>query len=343
MTAPMLEQAADNLRKKTSRSAVYAAMLRAVHQGSIALEVRPTGPGGAKITLQDWTRKHLQWAEHAGWRTKQESRAMATSLAMNTHLTEVNDDQPTILELGTGWEGAYEGMILTGVRVIACDIMQQRIGPDRMSYPDLLIDFASAQGNLVRHIASIAKVKKSAIIGVFASPSCKEHSVANALGMGTGAGLGLYGGRGNLTSPALMQIILGIQDYVANWGGFYAIENPGYGALRHNPDMIAAFGTATVTTTGCAFGLAHNKPYRFWTNMNRDHPAWRTNAKQWCEACRENKGHNAKMCPPKGDTTPRPKEDGKTNAAARSRMPPELGRSLADMFLMHNGYTVVLE
>ena len=127
------------------------------------------------------------------------------------------------------------------------------------------------------------------------------------------------------------------------WGGFFAIENPSYGALRHDLMMIATFGTETVTTAGCAFGLAHNKPYRFWTNLSHDHPSWRRNAKQWCKACRENTGHNAKMCPPKGDNTPRPKEDGKTNAAARNRMPPELGRSLADMFLMHNGYTVVLD
>ena len=332
ITAPMAEQAVDNLRQGACRQAVYAALLLAAHNGVITLEVRPAGKGGALIPLRQWVMCHLDWAWHNQWISKSARKQIATALHAGAQLRTIDDDQPTIIELGTGWEGAWEGMTAAGVRVVTVDIMQQKIGKGRMTHPDLIMDFMQGGGRLVRRVAHLAKVRKRALIGVFASPSCKDTSVANGLGKGKG-GRGYYAGKGNLTSEGLKELLAGLSDYTTAWHGKYVLENPAYSSLRFNRHVRKTLGDNAIVTTGCAFGLKHEKPYRLWTNLTHDDALWRTNAAEWCNACRQGIGHEHKMCPRRGDKTPRPTAPGLYGEAARNRMPLLLGRTIAEAFL----------
>ena len=113
----------------------------------------------------------------------------------------------------------------------------------------------------------------------------------------------------------------------------YFMENVAWGTMRHETIVKERLGEGKVLQ-GCAYGLKHQKPYRYWTSIPET--VWKPrDEKVHCPACSQvpRAKHEQAMCPQKGDNRPRPHLPGYTNEAARNRVPPPLAEEVASAFV----------
>ena len=127
----------ENLRSRSGLTptacvaAVRAAIVILAAKGEVRVKARVESSGGAPN--ETWVREALQWASQQGWMTKEE--AAATEHRANQKITDMQEFVPTLLELGTGYEGATEGLKEAWTRVVTQDMTRQKITPRKRGDP----------------------------------------------------------------------------------------------------------------------------------------------------------------------------------------------------------------
>jgi hypothetical protein len=309
---------------------IYAILAEMAAEKEIVLQLSPYHGKGKR----EWQREISSRLEERGWSTTE--RAMEIAKAVQT-FPETNR---TIIELGSGWEGATDGLRSAREvdRVITVDQEPHNLGQRGTRHPEVLMRFEQAkEGELIQDVAKKAAAKLEDIIGIWASLSCIEHSTANALGVTAGIGTGVYGEK-DMSEKEKAGMIAGVKGIKA-WHDMdpernhYFMENVAWGSMRDEAIVKSTLGVGD-TLDGCAYGLKHQKPYRYWTSIPKS--VWTPRlATQYCSACatRPKRKHEQAMCPKKGDKRPRPSIPGYTVAAAANRIPPALGKEIAEAFV----------
>jgi hypothetical protein len=283
---------------------------------------------------RDWAAEIVDHIRQQAWGTEEVARKAGK------RIVAFPERNRTIIELGSGWEGATDGMKANPEidRVVTVDCEPHNLGERGIVHPEIVDRFENApEGELIQHVARRAAVRQEDIIGIWASPSCKEHSTANALGTNAGTGKGKYAGLqlSELELKGMHAVAKGIKQW--HEGNpktrHYFVENVAWGSMREDEIVNELLG-AGKTLDGCAYGLKHQKPYRYWTSIP---PAIWTpkSANGVCAACssRPKRKHEQALCPEKGDKRSRPYIPGYTTKAAANRVPPALGKEVAAAFI----------
>ena len=311
------------------RIAVAAAMAYLAYAGEMQVTMSPQGEGGKK---RDWKQDIARHMDQAGWMNAEEAQKVVEAVTVAPYRAA------TILDIGEGWRGTRDGMMqVQGVdRVIGTDCEGHYLGNRGYTMPEVLARFEEFEiGKLVEGICSRGGSRESDVIGVWASPSCKEYSTGNGIGKKNGKGKGKFGGTQLTTKEkeALTAVMRGLHEWHTKdpQRNHYFLENPAWGSMRFEEEVKTRFGEGKILN-GCAYGLLHKKPYRYWTSI----PAkvWTPrDSKAFCEACRKGCKHAQVMCAKKGDLRPGPSIPGYSKKAARNRIPPELAKEIGAAFV----------
>ena len=262
----------------------------------------------------------------------------------------------TVLEFGSGWEGATEGLKREVPRVVTVDCCEHNLGDKGTVHPELRRRF-EMEGDTIRQGMKQAKVQAKETAGVWISMHCKQHSTGNGLPGGTGK----FAGE-NLTKEedeAMQAMLSSLNRYVQKdpVNNKYFMENVGYGSFRMDQRVKQWFGEGAFkgaregVVKGCAYGMKHSKPYRraqrknhqaaitcippgrYYTNLTEDE--WLPkNSKEHCIFCKTGSKHPEAMIPGRNDTRPRPHLPGYTVDAARNRVAPTLAQAVGKGFMM---------
>ena len=120
----------------------------------------------------------------------------------------------------------------------------------------------------------------------------------------------------------------------------FTVEQPGYGAMRGEPEVQRVLGEGMVVA-GCSYGGGREsgKTYRLWLSPATAaafvpiHPA---SAESQCQACKSGVAHTQGFCPKQGSGQQRVKIQGMSVGEARNRVPPRLaeavGRAMKEAF-----------
>ena len=135
VSAALLSSMGDNLKRESQREIDAAAVILAA-RGEIVIEARVRTPGSAETT---WAATAMQWAVEAGWMGQEEANDTLLKAKRSIHTNE--EPMPTIIELGSGWNGATEGLRRVFGRVVTLDKAQHPIGRGRKTCPDILASF----------------------------------------------------------------------------------------------------------------------------------------------------------------------------------------------------------
>jgi hypothetical protein len=331
MLPAQVEEAADRLKQKEGRGAVHAAMLELVAMGEARVE----------CAMHLWEEKAMAWAVARKWLTT--SKASTILRRAKAHIKQVPRDTLTILEMGSGWEGATEGLRQVIPRVVTWDMQSQVLGEKGRTSPEILGLFSRGGQKAVRWAAAKAGVSRKGARMLWVSLSCTHTSVANGMGRTQGTGNGLYGGvieeADEVEVSDLEAVMDGVKDWQEAWpGGAWVVESPMWSSTRLHPRVRQEWEgndlVRQVEVRGCCYGLLAQKPYRIITNLTaqqwtpRD---WRSPV-NGCHYCRTGSKHPQCIVPGQGDPRPRISEQGYTVQAARNRVPPalaaEIGASL---------------
>ena len=337
VTAGQAKRATDVLHSKgktqeTTRTAmaVTATLVIMASEGEVELQLSSIGKGGSTRDPKAEVRTFL---EEQQWATPSEAARMVESVQVTDHKAN------TIIELGSGWRGATDGMeSAAGVqRVVTRDCAACNLGKRGTVFPEVWGKFQKEKkGQLVEATARKAGVSMDSIIGVWMSLSCKPHSTANGLGKNAGTGKGTHAGKEMDPEEAegMEAGVVGVHEWHLRdpTKNQYFMENVGWGSLRSETLVRERMGEGKMTN-GCAYGTKHQKPYRYWTSIPE--AIWTPRLSQdHCKACKQRPPgrHEQTMCPQQGDSRPRPKIPGYTNEAARNRVPPALATEVAKAF-----------
>ena len=322
-----------DLQSSATKSAkqIRAALAIMAYRGEAHVEMNVYGQRGTTVNR---VREIATCLIQEGWAQTRQAWSMAKSVHLHP------EKSWTILEMGSGWEGATDGMRRAeGVqRVVTRDCASHEVGPKGEVFPEVWGYFEEEPvGRLIHNTIKKAGVRSKDVIGVWMSLSCKEHSTANGLGAGTGTGKGWYAGKE--MSPAEKEGMIAAVIGVWEWHledptrHHFLMENVGWGSMRFEEEVLKRMGEGQVLN-GCAYGLKHMKPYRYWTSIPSD--VWAPKAaEEYCPACMQQpKGkHEEVMCPKPGDNRPRPRLKGFSAKAARNRVPPSWAQEIAEAFV----------
>ena len=154
-------------------------MLMAEARGELSLEDRVKAQRG--LPRPAWRQEAMQWAEEAGWN-------------LPTHPTLETAPQKTpmpaattVIELGSGWEGATEGLKAMFDRVVTVDKNINTITHHKAwAVPELRTTFEKLGHNkqgAVLKAAETAGVTMQELAGVWASPHCTLWSTGQEMSM----------------------------------------------------------------------------------------------------------------------------------------------------------------
>jgi hypothetical protein len=170
-----------NLRGKTkSKRGVEAALAILEHRREITMEDRIRGRGGHGRS--EWRQEAMGWARGRGWTCPTGTLSQQTPLHKET----------LVVEFGTGWEGATEGLKGVLDRVISMDAERQTLKaaggkPTLQSVPDLLAKFQDAAthpGGAAAWAVHRGGGLQGELAAIWGSPSCVEGSGAQAMNKG---------------------------------------------------------------------------------------------------------------------------------------------------------------
>ena len=336
MRAGVMSTMVDNLRAPTTFApkacvtAVRAAIVILASRGEVRVQARVEGKGSAPNTT--WVEDSTQWAVEQGWLTQQEG--VSTGLQASQNISGMQAFVPTLLELGTGYEGATEGLKRAWERVVTQDMVRQKITPRRRGDPGRWAvlehkeEFGKAAGHgrgMVQWIGGRTKVRPRELGAVWASPSCKPWSTLQALNEGAAA---MYSeGVSGEELAELRAVIDGIlQAREANSALQYTLENvPGLHESGHAKDLGAPVKIYT-----CAYGKLHKKAQMLWMSpeTRRKFDKIKRTPQKYCRYCRNGQEHPQAHAPQKGSGRSRVKEEGVKNEAARNRVATMLARDV---------------
>ena len=316
-----------NLRGKTrSKMGVEAALATLEHSKEITLEDRVRGRGGHG--RREWRQEAMGWAKERGWTCPQGTLSQQAPLHRET----------LVVEFGTGWEGATEGLKGAFDRVISMDAERQTLKaeggkPTLQSVPDLLGKFQDAAahpGGAAAWAVQRSGGLQGELAAIWGSPSCVEGSGAQSMNKGKEGGAGPYAGMtfSTVHDDGVNALLEGItKARQADPTVQYCIEQPATSAMKDMPEVIRTLGEG-VKVYGCAWGERKSlKPYRLWLSpataeiFQPIHPA---SPLSRCEECKAGVVHTQAMMPAEGSTQERVRLPGMTVGAARNRVPPRL-------------------
>ena len=169
----------------------------------------------------------MDWATQQGWVTSEEGDAAMQDA--DQHVTTIDPDTVTLIELGSGWEGATEGFRQVIPRVVTVDVTRCQMGERGKAVPEVRARFERGGERLVRWVAAKAGVSRDGARMVWVSVSCKEGARPNSLGRSRGCGRGGHGGQSagaTWTDEDIDEVVEGITDWERAWpGGVWCLEN----------------------------------------------------------------------------------------------------------------------
>jgi hypothetical protein len=321
----------DNLRRESLPVLAIEAVVSIMEEeGTITLEDRIRGPLAAP--RPKWRQEAWTWARIQGWKVPQGDPRTQTRIPKES----------VVVELGTGYEGATEGLRVTYSRVVSVDLMRQPVvAKERKSVPDILVTFqAAAQrgketGGAAFWVAQQAQVLKGELAAIWASPSCQEGSIAQGLNKNKGSGAGPYSGQNfsDDSMQGLMAVLKAITEARKKDPSIqYVMEQPAQSAVKDLKEVREELGVEGLVVQGCAYGERKSgKKYILWMSPETRamfSPVLPASPESKCEDCKAGKKHSQGMCPRKGSGQERVHLEGMTNAAARNRVPPGLAEHL---------------
>ena len=338
VTAAMTRQMEHNLRAAgDTTSRVAAAIMMVAAEQGLTIEDRRQGAGR---TPRDWAAESMEWAHKQGWVTKKEAKKAIRAVQSHPQQTGGKQLESVCVELGSGWEGASEGLRQVFDRVVQMDKERHPISKQQRSAPDFLTTFEEAQdkkGGTVTWMAKRAGVRQGELQAIWASPSCKEETAANAINKGKEGAAGYYAGapRSKAAQAGLDAMIQGISEATDKDPRIQVcIENPWITALAMETGITNRWGQGE-KVFGCAYGAPTLKPYRLWMTPAtaeefrkvRIDPKSRRSR---CEACKQGRMHERTVLPGLGQKRKRTSVEGMTVQAARNRVPPMLAKQVAE-------------
>ena len=204
----MVEAAADNLKNQgrgRPRQSIQAAMVELAAKGEARITHVMGGAG--------WAQGAVRWAVADGWYSAEVSRTLLTQA--EPRITTMCPHTPTLLEMGSGWEGGTDRFSQEIPRVVTWDAHRQNLGERGKAAPEILGKFSRGGKKAVRWAASKAGVSKEAARLLWVSPACVKESVANGLGKSRGCGQGVFGGEEETSrvDSEVDTILDGIEDW----------------------------------------------------------------------------------------------------------------------------------
>ena len=330
VSAALLLSMGENLKRESQKEIDAAAVVLAA-RGEIVIEARVQTMRNEGTT---WADAAIQWAVAAGWMGQKEAADILIKAKKAIHTA--GEQVPTIIELGSGWNGATEGLRRVFGRVVTLDKAQHPIGKGRRTHPDILASFQRGrdkEGGVVRWAARMSRTTVQELAAVWASPACTEESTCQGFNKGTPWGKGVAAGkkRSKEATQAMQSVLEGIKQARALNPKFqYVLEN--VAAAARNKVIVKALGEPTIIP-GCVYGRKSGKKYAVWMspeaeslyNKTKIHPA---GPQSRCKACQQRTPHEQAACPKKGDTRGRVREQGQTVVAAANRVPPAMAEHL---------------
>ena len=338
ITAAMVRQMEHNLRETGGTTKrVAAAIILVAAEDDMIIEDRRQGSGRAP---RDWAKETLEWATQKGWVTAKQAAKAAQAVQQHPRQAGGKTHEAVCLELGSGWEGATEGLRQVYDRVVTMDMDRQRISNQKKAAPDFLVPFEQARDKLGGTIAWMTKragVRQGELQAVWASPSCKEETAANAINKGKQGAAGHFTGqpRSAAAQEGLDAMLQAITEATEKDPRVQVcIENPWVTALALETDITDRWGQGE-KVMGCAYGAPTMKLYRLWMT-----PAIREEFKKVridprsklsrCEACKQGRKHTMTVLPGMGQKRKRTRVEGLTVQAARNRVPPALAKQVGE-------------
>lgn len=298
---------------------------------------------------RDWIKEAVEWAITKGWRL---THPHATTLTLAKRRIKTRGENETaMVELGSGWLGATEGLQRVVTRVIQQDEKRQTLarvkGKNIKAAPDILAKFQAANpawGPVIAAAKTANVNLKEELVGAWVSPSCKNMSTAQGFQKGKREAKGPAAGRPipREDTQAITAIVQGIEAMTALApASQWAIENPERSAMWKMPQIKHLVGKFTTKVHGCAYGRKSGKTYKI--AMSREahaifKPIHPTDARSKCEHCKrlgrtKHKEHEQAACPAKEDPRPRISEAGQVGKGAVNRVPPALAEHVGKAML----------
>ena len=210
---------------------------------------------GRRKSERDWIQEAIEWAAVAGWTMKHPTARTITLAREN--ITTRGKEETVIVELGSGWLGATEGLQKVVTRVIQQDEKRQTIarigGRNIKAAPDILKPFQSAdpsKGPIIAAARAANVNMKEELIGTWISPSCKNMSTAQGFQKGKQGAKGPAAGKPipSEDTQAIEAITKGIATMrKAAPNAQWAIENPERSAIWKIPEA-----TTPLTSQQCS-------------------------------------------------------------------------------------------
>ena len=281
----------------------------------------------------EWRREALAWAKDRGWVTPIETHEGPQSAPKP-------QQEAVAIEMGTGWEGATEGLRKVWDRVVTVDAERNKVRTKSTckTVPDILASFQTlkqTKDSTIKWIRRKAGIRKGEVWAIWASPSCKPWSIANHLNDNKpGAKRKREEAMEEERFGGLQAVLtLLVEAWEEDSTIQFVLENPGQSAIQHLPE-IQALG-AGVVVQACSYGeVKSGKTYRIWMTKDTQaefKPILPTDEESECEECKAGRKHTQTKIPtPKeGRVQQRVSREGLTKAAVMNRLPPKLAEHLS--------------
>lgn len=331
-------------RTRVGRQEIYCAVMVIASEQKAKVQMRMLGKGGAR---REWRKEWEEWMVQAKWYDAGGAKKVMDAAVLQVE--DMGEDIITVIEGGAGYYGATDGLLQEVGRVVTIDRESHNLGELRgREHPEITAEFCrKGKSTVVEMAMTRGKVHRREVAGLWFSASCGPWSTGNGLGKSKGVGKGPHAGKEveqeELDAVEAMINSVDRFERKGKGGNKYFIENVAWGGLKDHIPMQEAFGEGSRRgaregiVMGCAYGLKHQGPYRFWTNLTEEEWMPRV-AEDFCQHCRNGTLHEEVMIPGIGDCRSRPTLQGYTMEAARNRVPPPLAASVARGFLAaHKG------
>ena len=335
VTAAQLKAMRENLRSGAGTAmAVEATVAAMEREGVLTVEDRVRKNGGGE--RKEWREESTQWAKEQGW---MEPRGMEQTERRK------EGKEACAVEIGTGWEGATEGLRKVWDRVATLDKQRQtmKIQPRVQSAPDFQTTFEEAakqEGGIALWMARGAGMRKGELAAIWASPDCSHWSTGQGFQKHT-KDTGTYTEQGTEEQEeaqekarkgvrAVLDVIKAAREKDPTTQ--YTVEQPELSEMRREERVVKERGMG-MAVPACAYGERQSgKKYRRWMSKEEEEafvPIQPRGRDSMCEHCKKGKEHPQAAIPKKGSSKERIKLSGHTNAAARNRVPPGLAEAVA--------------
>ena len=251
MSAPIIKVIEKNLAPRGprgGRNLTAATIIMVAIEDNIRLHDRRQSNGrpgdtAATCTKREWAKEAMEAALGAGWITKKEQESLLRQ-AKKLIQAHPAGEENVCLVFGEGAHGATEGLEMEYDKVYSIDLETVKLGGGKETVPDFLFDWQKGKdfkefrhfpAGIVGYLCQKAGVRKGELKAIWASPSCTEESVAQAIMKGKPQGRGYYAGvpRSKQAQGSLEVLIEGLKSATEKDPRIQiCLENPASSALQ---------------------------------------------------------------------------------------------------------------